>query len=202
MLILFEYKIFKLKLFTFAKDMRKFLFIYLILISGLLHSQTKIQGTEFGLDGYFSASNFSGNLGIGVKYGFLLSENFIIGPSLRYQRVWVKNFGDKYVHNIFGGGIFAHYRFLDYLFVGTEIEIFKSPLNYGSYFGSKQTIATAFVGGGFSHLFSQIRINAGIFYDVIDSLNSPFRQGYQVKNKQNGALVPIIYRIGIFIPLS
>ncbi len=180
--------------------MRFCLFIFVFFhFSGF--AQTKIQGTEIGFDGYVSISNQVGNIGVGVKYGFNLSDNFIIGPSIRYQRLWINNFGEQYSHNIYGGGIFAHYRFLDYFFVGTEIEFFKTRINFYNYYSPTRVVPTVFVGGGFSYAWENFRLNAGIFYDLVDDMYSPFRITYQVK-KANGVIVPLIYRIGIFIPLT
>lgn len=171
-------------------------------------AQTNVQGTEIGFDGAFSASNLGGSFGIGVKFGFELNDHLILGPSVRLQRSWSKNVGTSYGYSVYGGGVWAHFRLAEYFFLGTEIELLNSPLSYTVISSSKKWIPTALVGGGFSKEFNEkFRLNVGIYYDVINNPNSPFRPGYVMKksvgpNGQAGALIPVIYRIGLFIPLS
>lgn len=165
----------------------------------------QVTGTEFGLDVIFHASNFGGTAGIGGKYGFKFGDYIIAGPSVRYQRSWTKNVlaGTKSGFNVFGGGIFGHARFFNALFVGAEFEMLRSPYtSFGVLTGSSQWAPTLFVGGGFSMEFNEAwRINAGIMYDVVDHQNSPIRTQYFMRNSQN-VLLPVIYRITLFIPLS
>lgn len=57
----------------------------------------------------------------------------------------------------------------------------------------------------------KFRLNAGVFYDVLDipnasniennNPNSPL-QPYIARNKVTGAVIPILYRINFFIPLD
>ena len=83
----------------------------------------------------------------------------------------------------------------------------KTPFNFG---GPQQEfkpwVATLFIGGGFSKLYNKVRINLGIFYDVINANNSPFRPNYAIKiNDPEGnvqRILPIIYRINFFFPLG
>lgn len=164
-------------------------------------AQTNESTSEIGFDGYFGASNFGGTFGVGAKYGFKFNENIIFGPSLRVQRSWSNNFGQKFGYTIYGGGIWAHARYGNYLFAGAEFEMLNSPLNYIFVGSQKKWVPSLFVGGGFSREFNQsIRINAGIFYDLIDNVNSPFRFSYFMR-KANGALIPVIYRVGFFFPI-
>ena len=160
--------------------------------------------TELGLDGFFSASTFGGGLGLGAKYGFLKTEHLIIGPSIRYQRYWSNNLntGVYASFNAYGIGGFVHRRFSNTLFLGSELEIMRSPINtYGMISGSGVLAPACFVGGGFSKAFdSGIRINAGLFYDLINHVNSPFRSSYFMK-RTNGTYIPAIYRICFFFPL-
>ncbi|MGY8927905.1 MAG: hypothetical protein ACKVJC_11520, partial [Flavobacteriales bacterium] len=73
---------------------------------------------------------------------------------------------------------------------------------------NKNWAATLFIGGGFSKEYNKkIRINLGIFYDVINANNSPFRTSYtlKIKDSQTGdvqRILPIIYRINFFIPIG
>ena len=55
-------------------------------------------------------------------------------------------------------------------------------------------------------LGKHVRLNAAIFYDVINAKNSPFRSSYNfnVKNEagQIVRVLPIIYRVTFFFPLG
>lgn len=178
----------------------------------------ELEGTEFGVDVTFYASSSQvsgGNFGLGLKYGFEFGDYFIVGPSVRYQRVWTNNTltGTKGGANVYGGGVFAHARLYNYLFLGTEIEFLRSPYNTSGQLTStaKSWVGTCLIGGGFSREFNEkIRLNAGIYYDILDipnpsnpnnvNPNSPLRP-YLVKNA-NGTIVPILYRISFFFPLT
>ena len=87
------------------------------------------EGGEIGVDLDFSASTFGGNFGIGAKYGFTFGEYLVLGPSVRYSRLWFKNLtpGQEGGHNVWGGGAFVHARFFNALFVGAEFEMLKTP---------------------------------------------------------------------------
>lgn len=192
-----------------------------VLISLLIFGQISAQdldGTEFGIDGTFSYSTGgikSGTVGVGLKYGFVLNENFVVGPSVRYQRRWTNNTvtGQSSGFNIYGGGVFAHYRMANFLFLGAELEFLRSPFTQNGLLTSTGSnwVGTCLLGGGFSHLFNDSwRLNAGVFYDILDvpnpsnpsnpNPNSPL-QPYLLRNA-NGTVVPILYRIAFFFPLS
>ncbi len=158
-------------------------------------------GNEIGIDFQFSASTLGGVAGGGLKFGHCYNKNIIFGPSIRYQHSWYKSNGLNGGYSVYGGGGFIHFRLYDYLFVGTEIEILSNPINYVNPYGGRQWVPTILVGGGFSHAFNNsFRLNAGIMYDLYNSTNSPFRPGYVMK-KENGALIPVVYRIAIFLPI-
>ncbi|MFT5779429.1 MAG: hypothetical protein ACI837_002387 [Crocinitomicaceae bacterium] len=189
--------------------MKTMKFLLAFIVIGLMTSSNsfgqKIDGTEVGFDGYFGASTNGGSFTIGGKYGLKFGEYFITGPSLRYQRSWTNNAntGQKSSFNVFGGGVFGHARFFNALFVGAEFEMLKTPLNdFGQITSTKNWVPTLFIGGGYSQEFNEkFRINAGIMYDVINSPESPLRAGYFMRNSQQ-KLLPLIYRLALFIPIS
>lgn len=178
----------------------------LILTLGMSFSHSQeIDGTEFGIDGTFYASSNGGSVGFGGKYGLNFGEYIILGPSVRYQRSWFKNntTGTKGGYNVFGGGAFAHARFFNALFAGIEFEMLNSPYtSYGYLSSDKNWTPTLLMGGGFSMEFNEMwRLNVGAMYDVINHANSPLRTQYFMRNSNN-TLIPLIYRISFFFPLT
>jgi hypothetical protein len=156
---------------------------------------------ELGFEFTFHASNLGGTVGGAMKLAFINENNFVVGPSIRLQRNWYNNLGLKTNWSIYGGGVFAHYRMYEYLFAGAEFELLSTPFNNGFFSANRSWAPTLLIGAGFSRAFSDnFRLNAGIMYDVINSTNSPFRQGYFMR-KENGAFIPVIYRIAFFIPI-
>jgi hypothetical protein len=171
------------------------------------HSQVTFDGSEIGLEIVAGGSNLGGSVGGDLKYAAVLNENFAVGPSFRLQRTWSNNLGQKFGFSVYGGGIFAHYRLKNVVFAGMEFEVLHCPVNYVNVNSSKSWLSTLFIGGGFSRDFNhKIRINAGVFYDVINAKNSPFRSSYNFNIKDvNGQIVkilPMIYRISFFFPLG
>jgi len=184
-------------------------FILLLLSFPLLsYSQVAFNGSELGVELYAGASTLGGSVGGDLKYAAILNENWAVGPSFRLQRTWSNNFGQKMGFSVYGGGVYAHYRIKNTLFVGGEYELLRSPFNFIFFnYSSKQWASTLFLGGGFSRDFNhKIRVNGGIFYDVINAENSPFRSSYSVRIKnemgQVVRILPMIYRITFFFPLG
>jgi hypothetical protein len=200
---------FSLYLRQIIYGMKSTILTFLCAISfGKIVISQQLQGSEIGLEGYASASTLGGNFGLALKYGMKINENLIVGPSLRWMKSWSKNNGSNFSYSIAGGGAFAHLRYGNIVFGGAEFELLHSPLYYGFISSSKSWVPTFFVGGGFSREFKEIvRLNAGVFYDMIDNDNSPFRTGYLMKKTnsitgQVSGFIPVIYRISFFFPLG
>ena len=189
--------------------MKKYFVFALLSLSFSVFSQTKtIEGYELGIDGFASASTNGGAFGLGPKFGFRLNDNLILGPSFRWQKTWSSFNSQKFSYSILGGGIFLHGRFKNVLFGGVEFEMLKSPVSYTVIAPATNWVPTLFLCGGFSKEWNHIvRLNAGLYYDVVNHANSPFRTAYfmTVKNAQTGAIqkyVPLIYRLSFFFPLD
>ena len=197
--------------------MRKITLSIIAITISLFSFGQGVDGTELGIDASFYATTgqvSSGTFGIGAKYGLKFGENIILGPSFRYQRAWTNNKiqGTKGGFNIFGGGAFIHGRFNNVLFAGIEAEILRSPYtNNGFLTTNPKWVGTCLIGAGFSREFeNELRLNAGVYYDILDipnpsnpdnpNPNSPL-QPYLSKNSQ-GTVIPILYRIALFIPLT
>ncbi len=170
-----------------------------------------IEGTELGVDGFLSGSTLGGAFGMGTKFGFKTSENFIFGPSIRFNRGWASTTFNTIGYNFtnWGAGLFAHGRYGNVLFGGVEAEVMQNKnifVNPDAVF--KKYVPTVFICGGFSKEFNQlVRVNVGLYYDLINSLNSPYRNAYiiSIKDPNTGAIVrrlPMIYRISFFFPLT
>lgn len=178
--------------------------------SSILLFAQKNERPEIGVEGFASASTTGGSYSLGLKYGIKLSENIIVGPSFRILKSWSSNFdGQNFSFTINGLGGFAHFRYSNTIFGGVEYELFRSPINsYGYITSTKNFVSTLFIGGGFSREFKDfIRVNAGVFYDAINQLNSPFRSSYMMKktNPTTGQItgyIPVIYRITFFFPIG
>jgi hypothetical protein len=168
-----------------------------------------------------SFSTFGGTVGGGLKYGIALDNGLVFGPSFRYQYFWSKNnfTGVGGSGSIYGGGVFLHYRFMEWFFAGTEIEMLRNPFGASNLtVKPERWTPTIFLGLGMSKEFPinnyPIRLNLGIFYDLYDGLRddlnsqpSPLRNNYFFKvqdpNNPNFArYLPFIYRIAVFIPLT
>jgi len=193
--------------------MKNFFQLIFVLCLFSTHAQTEFDGSEIGIEIFAArAGTNGGTMGAGLKYAAILNENFAVGPSFRFHRTW--SFFDQNLvagspssASIYGGGFFAHARYKDALFGGIEFELIKTPFNFSQTGGEfKPWIATLFIGGGFSKLYNKVRINLGIFYDVVNAENSPFRPNYaiRIKNAEGGTqrILPIIYRINFFFPIG
>jgi hypothetical protein len=187
--------------------MKKLVLLW-FLLPFLGSAQTAFNGSEIGLEIFAGASNLGGSVGGDLKYAAILNEQWAVGPSFRYQRTWSNNFGQKMGFSVYGGGVYAHYRIQNSLFLGGEFEMLRSPFNFILLNYTTRTWApTLFLGGGFSRDFNgKIRVNGGVFYDVINAENSPFRSSYSIrlKNEQGQVvrILPIIYRITFFFPMG
>ena len=172
--------------------MNRFLFL-LFWLPIFNYAQVAFNGSELGVELYAGASNLGGSVGGDLKYAAILNENWAVGPSFRLQRTWSNNLGQKMGFSVYGGGVY---------------ELLKSPFNFILFnYSTKQWASTLFLGGGFSRDFNhKIRVNGGIFYDVINAENSPFRSSYSVRIKnemgQVVRILPMIYRITFFFPLG
>ncbi|MEN9700101.1 MAG: hypothetical protein RLZZ301_1299 [Bacteroidota bacterium] len=188
--------------------MKSILFYVLILVAFRSNAQLQYQGGEIGIEPYVGFSTLGGAVGGELKYAARLSENLLVGPSFRLMRNWSNNLGVEAHQTNWGGGAFAHYRYQERVFLGAEFQLLKSPY---SYVNPTQLVKpwspTLFLGGGFYlKLSDHLRLNAALFYDVINAANSPFRSTYtfKIKNEygQVVRILPIIYRLTFFIPIG
>ncbi len=188
--------------------MKNLVFLLTLFLVGRTVAQLQYLGSELGLEPYIGFSNLGGAVGGELKYAVKLNDNLVLGPSLRLQRTWSNNLGVQSNMTTWGGGLFAHYRYQEIVFGGVEFQYLKSPFSFVNPLQVvKPWSPTLMVGGGFYlKLTDKVRLNAALFYDVINADNSPFRSSYtfKVKNEfgQVVRILPIIYRLTFFIPLD
>jgi hypothetical protein len=188
--------------------MKNCIFLIALLFAGKSIGQLQYMGSELGLEPYIGFSNLGGAVGGELKYAARLSENLLVGPSLRVQRNWSNNLGVQSNMTTWGGGVFSQYSYQELVFGGVEFQYLKSPFSFVNPLQVvKPWSPTLMVGGGFYlKLSDKVRLNAALFYDVINADNSPFRSSYtfKVKNEfgQVVRILPIIYRLTFFIPLD
>lgn len=192
--------------------MKNLVFCFFILGYSITSAQS-ITGTELGFDGFFGASNLGSSFGIGPKFGMLFGENLVLGPSFRLQQTTSNYLGVNTTRKVYGGGVFLHGRYISsgktHLYGGVEFEMIKSPYNYITYqqLTNKKWAPTLFLTGGVKiDVAKSVSLTAGVYYDLINAKNSPFRSAYAVKIKnEQGQVVqilPIIYRLSIIFTLS
>ena len=163
-----------------------------------------------------SASNLGGSVGGSLKFAIVEDEALAYGPSIRYQYLWSNNTSTELNANasLFGGCGFLHYRFMDWFFIGSEIEVLKNPFPVIDTY--KKWSLTAFFGCGVHRDFDWVKLNVGLLFDAADAIRdpltsnpSPLRTSYFIQRKNpnpgsgpNGAYLPIIYRIAFFFPIG
>lgn len=188
--------------------MKKIILFFAFIIASHANAQLSYMGSELGLEPYIGFSNLGGAVGGELKFAARLSDNLLVGPSFRVQRTWSNNLGIQSQMTTWGGGVFAHYRYQELVFGGVEFQYLKSPFSFVNPNAVVRPWSpTLMVGGGFYlKLTDKLRLNAALFYDVINAQNSPFRSSYtfKVKNEfgQVVRILPIIYRLTFFIPLD
>ena len=163
-----------------------------------------------------SGSNLGGSIGGALKFAFVDDEEIAFGPILRMQYFWSNNIEMGFSGNrtFYGGGAFLHYRFLDWFYLGSEVEMNQAINTFNN--PSRRWSPAVFIGGGIhKQLSPKISLNAGMLYDVADALRDPitsnpsaFSLGYFLQrnnpatpNQGGGGYFPIIARVTFFFPL-
>jgi len=196
--------------------MNKSILVLFIISLNVFLTQAQYNHHEIGVE--VQAASFSthgGTVGGALKYAFVEEEALAFGPSVRFQYIWSKNtyLGTQGSSFTWGAGGFLHYRFMEWFYLGAEVEYLKNP--YANYhFSDRKWTLTAFLGGGISKEFGPVRLNVGLLYDLVDGLSdphttnpSPLSRDYFIKvsnpEKPNfGRYIPIIYRFALFIPIN
>jgi len=197
--------------------------ILLLSAIGLFHTSQAQYRPEVGVElAAASLSSLGGTVGGALRFGMgeaygEHNEGVAFGAIIRYQYLWnTNNFtGMGTSGAMYGAGAYYHYRFMEWFFVGAEMEYIRNPFVFPASPNQpvrKWTLA-AFVGGGASKDFDWVRINLGVQYDIADALRdplrpSPFRNQYFIRLSNpaqpgaGGQYLPIIYRLTFFFPIG
>jgi hypothetical protein len=99
----------------------------------------------------------------------LFGENLVVGPSFRLQQTNANNFGVNTTFRIYGGGVFAHGRFIStgktHLYGGAEFEMLRSPYNFITFqqLTTNRWAPTLFLTGGVKiDVAKSVALTAGI----------------------------------------
>lgn len=112
---------------------------------------------------------------VAPSVGYLFTENYLVGISARYMYYEDRTYAPAFVYktNIYGGGIYNQYFFLENFLAHAEYELLNldSRLN----FNKRINLSSVFVGGGYrSSLGSSSYASILILFNLNDSAESPY----------------------------
>lgn len=129
---------------------------------------------------------FGGNLGatfgeitlveVSPTVGYLFSENWLVGISTRYIYFEDRTFPSfTYKTNIYGGGVFSQYFFLENFIAHAEYELLNLEDNSRFGNGERINISSVFIGGGFrSDLGGNSFVSVLLLYNLNETTQSPY----------------------------
>lgn len=143
-------------------------------------SSTKVEKgfNKFTLENIVVGGNVGAQFGnitvvnIAPTVGFKLRDSWLIGVSGTYVYYEDKRFLPSYKTNIYGGGIFTQYYFLEYFTAHLEYEV----LNLEAQFSNQRVNTEALlIGGGYrSAIGSSSFFNILLLYNLLEDVNYPY----------------------------
>jgi hypothetical protein len=117
--------------------------------------------------------------------GYKVTDKFSVGFQIVYNNTIEAAGGHSASYNVIGGGIFARYLVLKFLFIQVEYDILTTPPSY--LFTPKRSISDEKLAGiGFKRNFTdKISYYITLMYDFDPTINSPYYSN------------PLVYRIGV-----
>lgn len=117
--------------------------------------------------------------------GYKITDKFSAGIQIVYNNSIEIGGGNSVSYNVIGGGVFARFLVLKWLFLQVEYDILTTPPSYK--YSQSRTFSDEKLGGvGFKRNFSsKISYYISILYDFAAEPNSPYYYS------------PIIYRVGL-----
>ncbi len=147
------------------------------------NSTTK-KGFEFDPDNLVFGGNLGATFGdityveVSPTAGYLFKENWLVGLSARYIYFEDRSglpFFPVYKTNIYGGGIFTQYFFLENFLAHAEYELLNLEDNTIINFGERINISSVFLGGGYrSSLGGSFYASILLLYNLNDTPQSPY----------------------------
>lgn len=200
--------------------MQKSKLILLVFISSLFSTPvlSQDQHYEVGLElGNVNFSNFGGSVQFALKGALVEDDEFAYGAiaRMRYFRFTNQVQGVEGSTSFFGLGGFFHYRFMDWFYLGSEVEFNQNP--FRNIEPDNKWHLAGFIGGGIQRdlIEDGLSINAGVMFDLFDAIRirtpadqasknpSNFHQYYLRQNSPQGGIPrPVIYRITFFLPIN
>ncbi|MFI5142087.1 MAG: hypothetical protein ACHQII_07000, partial [Bacteroidia bacterium] len=106
--------------------------------------------------------------------GYKITDKFSAGVQIVYNNTIESAGGKSASYNIIGGGVFARYLVLPFLFLQVEYDVLTTPPN--SVFGQKRGISDEKLAGiGFKRgLTDKVSYYISLLYDFQPSINSPY----------------------------
>jgi len=122
---------------------------------------------------------------VSPNVGYKITDKFSAGVQIVYNNTLEFAGGQSVSYNVIGGGVFARFLVLKWLFLQVEYDILTTPPSYR--YAQNRTISDEKLAGvGFKRtLTDKISYYISILYDFQPSINSPYY------NNQ------IVYRLGI-----
>ncbi len=118
-------------------------------------------------------STYSSYAQVSPLIGYKVTPKFHVGTRLTYIYQSFKDYSGRRVNlHIYGGSLLGRYRLFDFLFVQSEYEILSVPVY--PYEGSRTAVNSLFVGGGLMQSAGNGFATIGIYYNLLDSPNSPY----------------------------
>ena len=138
------------------------------------------------------AAQFYSSAGYNIFYydlsphvGYKITDKFSAGVQILYNNTIETGGGASASYSVIGGGVFARFLILKWLFLQVEYDILTTPPN--SVFSQKRSISDEKIAGvGFKRNITQkVSYYISLLYDFAAEPNSPYYYS------------PIIYRVGI-----
>lgn len=145
-------------------------------------SKSSSKGFEFDPDNLVFGGNLGATFGnvtfveISPTVGYLLKENWLVGLSSRYIYYEDRRFpGFEFRTNIYGGGVFTQYYFLENFIAHAEYELLnlEDLSRFGR--GDRINVSSVFLGGGYrSDIGGNSFFSILLLYNLNETTQSPY----------------------------
>lgn len=129
----------------------------------------------FGGSVIFNVGSYT-RIGIYPMVGFKILPKLSVGAKIGYEYIKDKRWSEDYETSNYGYSLFSRLRILRNLYAHVEFQSTNYDL-YDSYGNSnREWVNYLLLGGGYSQpLGGNVRLNAQVLFDVLQSENSPYK---------------------------